>query len=186
MYSPVTNVASLLQGKAAGVAILPSSGTTGTGTKIRIRGANSISLTNEPLIVIDGAYTDRGTNSLSIGTGGQAPSRLNDLNPEDIQSIEVVRGPSAATLYGGDAANGVIVVTTKRGKAGRTQWNAWLEQGVLNDNNEYPDNYRSFGRNIVNGQPTAAIVTCLRRDPGARTLRAGQPHDHESAPGRRP
>lgn len=161
LYSPVTNVASLLQGKAAGVAILPSSGTTGTGAKIRIRGANSISLTNEPLIVIDGAYTDRGTNSLSIGTGGQAPSRLNDLNPEDIQSIEVVRGPSAATLYGGDAANGVIVVTTKRGKAGRTQWNAWLEQGTLDDNNNYPDNYRSFGRNIVNGQPTAATVTCL-------------------------
>jgi TonB-linked SusC/RagA family outer membrane protein len=161
MYSPISNVSNLLQGKAAGVAVLPSSGTTGTGTKIRIRGANSISLTNEPLIVIDGAYTDRGTNSLSIGTGGQAPSRLNDLNPEDIQSIEVVRGPSAATLYGGDAANGVIVVTTKKGKAGRTQWNAWLEYGQLTDNNEYPDNYRSFGRNVVNGTPTAAVVTCL-------------------------
>jgi TonB-linked SusC/RagA family outer membrane protein len=161
MYNPITNVSSLLQGKAAGVAVLPSSGTTGTGTKIRIRGANSISLTNEPLIVIDGAYTDRGTNSLSIGTGGQAPSRLNDLNPEDIQSIEVVRGPSAATLYGGDAANGVIVVTTKRGKAGRTQWNAWLEQGLLQDKNDYPDNYRAFGHNVVGGVPQAAVVTCL-------------------------
>jgi TonB-linked SusC/RagA family outer membrane protein len=160
-YSPVTNISSLLQGKAAGVAILPSSGTTGTGTKIRIRGANSVSLTNEPLIVIDGAYTTRGTNSLSIGTGGQAPSRLNDLNPEDIQSIEVVKGPSAATLYGGDAANGVIVVTTKKGKAGRTQWAAWVEGGVLQDKNDYPDNYKSYGRNLVNGVPTGNPVTCL-------------------------
>lgn len=166
MYSPVTNISSLLQGKAAGVAVLPSSGTTGAGTKIRIRGANSLSLTNEPLIVIDGAYTDRGTNSLSIGTGGQAPSRLNDLNPEDIQSIEVVRGPSAATLYGGDAANGVIVVTTKRGKAGRTQWNAWVERGTLVDANDYPDNYRSYGRNVVGGVPTGNPVTCLLNNLG--------------------
>jgi TonB-linked SusC/RagA family outer membrane protein len=160
-YGTITNLGNLLQGRAAGVAVLPSSGSSGTGTRIRIRGANSVSLTNEPLVVIDGAYTPRGTSSLTIGTGGQAPSRLNDLNPEDIESIEVVKGPAAATLYGGDAASGVILVTTRKGRAGKAQWNAWIEQGLLQDQNSYPDNYRSYGRALVNGTPTGNPGTCL-------------------------
>ncbi len=125
-YSPVSDLADLLSGRTAGVNILQSSGTTGTGTRIRIRGSNSVSLSNEPLIYIDGVGATRGVASLSIGTGGQAPSRLNDINPEDIESIEIIKGPSAATLYGTAAANGVIRITTKRGAAGATRWNFWL------------------------------------------------------------
>ena len=73
--------------------------------------------------------------------GGGTVSKLNDLNPEEIESIEVVKGPSAATLYGTQAANGVIRVTTKRGRAGAPLWNTWFEAGVLKDNTDFPANY---------------------------------------------
>ena len=64
-------------------------------------------------------------------TGGAQPSRVNDLNPDEIENIEIVKGPSAATLYGTDAANGVIVITTKRGRAGSARWNAYAEGGAI-------------------------------------------------------
>src|SRR5207302_7267874 len=66
-------------------------------------------------------------------TGGQAPSRINDINPEDVASVEIVKGPSAAVLYGTDAANGVIQYRTKQGRPGPTQWTAYAEGGTLND-----------------------------------------------------
>lgn len=160
-YSPISDLADLLQGRTAGVNILQSSGTSGTGTRIRIRGANSVSLSNEPLIFIDGVRANQGTSSSSLGTGGQAPSRLNDLNPEEIENIEIIKGPSAATLYGTEAANGVIRITTKRGTTGDTRWNFWLEQGRITDPNPYFDNYRAKGRALTNGVPGASVVTCL-------------------------
>lgn len=141
--APVTTVSDLLVGKTAGVQIIGSAGTTGTGTRIRIRGSSSISLSNEPVIFIDGIRVESGANSGSIGVGGQVPSRLNDLNPEEIESIEIVRGPSAATLYGTDAANGVIRITTKRGQLGSATFGVYAETGIVQDNNDYPANYGS-------------------------------------------
>lgn len=140
--APVTSVSELLTGRAAGVNILQSSGTTGTNARIRIRGANSISLNNEPIIFLDGIRISNSQAQGGLGTGGQTTSRLNDINPEDIESVEVIKGPSAATLYGTDAANGVIRITTKRGRSGGTRWSAYAEQGVLTDPNEYPLNFR--------------------------------------------
>lgn len=159
--APVTSMASLLQARTAGVTVLPSSGTTGTGTRIRVRGANSPNLSNEPLIFVDGVKVNSATGSSSLATGGQAPSRLNDLNPEEIESIEVVKGPSASTLYGTEAANGVIRITTKRGKAGPASWTFYAEGGRLTDANRYPDNFRSMGRTITGGVPSGAARTCL-------------------------
>ncbi len=138
---PITNMADLLSGRAAGVNILPSSGTIGTGTRIRVRGANSVSLANDPLVVVDGIRVDNTAGSYSLYVGGQEPSRINDLNPEDIASIEIVKGPSAAALYGTQAANGVIVITTKRGTAGKARWDFYTEQGVAQDVANYPANY---------------------------------------------
>jgi TonB-linked SusC/RagA family outer membrane protein len=166
--SPVKDLTDVLQGSTPGVTVLPSSGATGSGTRIRIRGANSVSLTNEPLIFIDGARTDRGVSSFSLSVGGQAPSRLNDLNPEEIESIEIVKGPSAATLYGTEAANGVIRITTKKGKAGAPRWNSYIEQGVLQDVNVYPNNYRAFGRTLTGGVPGGAARTCLLTSAAAK------------------
>jgi TonB-linked SusC/RagA family outer membrane protein len=142
--APITEFGNLLSGRAAGVQVLKSSGATGTGTKIRIRGSNSVSLSNEPLYYIDGIRIDATADGYSYNIGGQSTSRINDLNPDDIENIEIVKGPSAATLYGIQAANGVVLITTKRGAAGKARWNAFVEQGVVTDPNTYRTNY--FGR----------------------------------------
>jgi TonB-linked SusC/RagA family outer membrane protein len=138
--APITNIADLLQGRTAGVQIANASGTTGMGSRIRIRGANSISLSNEPLIYVDGVRVNN-SQSFTLYSGGQEPSRLNDFNPEDIESIEIVKGPAAATLYGTEAANGVIRITTKRGRAGEARWNFWAESGLIQEPNTYPLNF---------------------------------------------
>src|SRR5690606_35564807 len=113
----IANVADLLTSRAAGVMVIPGT-QTGAGVRVRIRGQSSISLSNNPIYVIDGIRVESSTGSSSVRVGGTTPSRVGDLNPEEIESIEIVRGPSASTLYGTDAANGVIVITTKRGIAG--------------------------------------------------------------------
>jgi len=137
------NAADLLNSRVPGVEVMQSGGTTGTGSRIRIRGATSLSLRNEPIIVVDGVRIDNVPNADGgLGaSGGQAPSRLNDLNPEDWESVEVVKGPSAAALYGTDAANGVIQIRTKQGRPGPTKWTASSEGGTLNDETNWPTNY---------------------------------------------
>jgi TonB-linked SusC/RagA family outer membrane protein len=142
--APITEFGNLLSGRASGVQVLKSSGATGTGTKIRIRGSNSVSLSNEPLYYVDGVRIDATADGYAYNIGGQSTSRINDLNPDDIENIEIVKGPSAATLYGIQAANGVVLITTKKGVAGRARWNAFVEQGVVTDPNTYRTNY--FGR----------------------------------------
>lgn len=154
--APVTNFGDLIMGRTANVQVLPSAGTVGAGTRIRIRGLNSLSLSNEPIYYVDGVRMESTSSSLSVGTGGQSFSRINDINPEEIESVEIVKGPSAATLYGTQAANGVVRITTKRGLAGRTNWNLYSEAGILRDNNTYPTNYFSWGRQPV----TNATVQC--------------------------
>ena len=152
---PITSVTDLLSGRAAGVQVLKSGGTTGTGARIRIRGSNSISLSNEPLYYIDGVRLESSASSSTLDIGGfgagdprtSGPSRLNDLNPDDIESIEIVKGPAAATLYGIQASNGVVRITTKKGHAGRPRWNLFSETGAVTDNNTYPLNF--FGRDTV-------------------------------------
>ncbi|MFN9795464.1 MAG: SusC/RagA family TonB-linked outer membrane protein [Gemmatimonas sp.] len=149
--SPLGNLNDLLNSRAPGVTV--TSGTqTGTGARIRIRGMNSISLNNEPIWIIDGIRMTSNNANFSTatgsggGTGGNAPSRVGDINPEEIESIEIVKGPSAATLYGTDAANGVILVTTKKGRAGAARWSIYTEGGTLYDRNFYPDAYSLWGK----------------------------------------
>ena len=140
------NLTSLLQGRATGVQVLQSSGTVGTASTIKIRGNGTISLSNTPLIYIDGSRVSNSVQS-GPGVGGQTTSRLNDLALEDIESVEIVKGPSAATLYGAEAAAGVIRITTKRGRSGITEWTFRSEWGANWDNTEWPAtvwNPRSF------------------------------------------
>ena len=155
----ISNMNDLLVAKAPGVQVLPGS-TTGTGGRVRIRGNSSLSLSNNPIYIIDGVRMVSDVNSTSIGIGGSAPSRVNDLNPSDIESIDVVRGPSASTLYGTDAANGVIVIKTKKGKAGRPVWNMYAEQGYIQDNNTYPTAYRGW-RTTPTASTTSNSVQCF-------------------------
>lgn len=140
---PVTHVGDLLTSRVPGVFVSPPV-QTGAGIRIRIRGQSSLSLTNNPIYVIDGVRMEGTTGSSSVSVGGTTPSRIGDLNPEEIESIEIVRGPSAATLYGTDAANGVVVITTKRGIAGRPQWTYYTEQSAITDRNTYPTAYRGW------------------------------------------
>ena len=113
-----TSVLRALSGKSPGINVTASGGDPGSATRIVIRGANSIQTDNQPLIVIDGVPVFN--TSLGGGVEGvQQASRLNDLNPEDIQSVEVLRSASAAALWGSRAQAGVIVITTKKGQSGR-------------------------------------------------------------------
>lgn len=155
---PVSNMGQLLSGRAAGVQVV-SAGATGAGSRIRIRGQASLSLSNDPVVIIDGVRMTSASGSSSIGVGGSTPSRLDDLNPEEIENIEVVKGPSAATLYGTEAANGVINITTKRGKAGKTRWNVYTENGLITDPNTYPLMYYGWGTQL-SGANAGSRVRC--------------------------
>ncbi len=154
-----TDLADLLNARAPNVVVLPAGGTTGTGSRVRIRGSSSLSLSNEPLIVVDGIRVETGAASNSIGVGGQSPSRLNDINVDEIETIEIVKGPSAAALYGTDAANGVIQIRTKRGRPGPTRWTAYAEAGSLSDITAWPANFTSVSNRPV-GQPPGPGVSC--------------------------
>ncbi len=184
--APITEFGNLISGRAAGVQVLKSSGVIGTGTKIRIRGSNSVSLSNEPLYYVDGIRIDATPESYGYDIGGQSTSRINDLNPDDIENIEIVKGPSAATLYGIQAANGVVLITTKRGTAGKPRWNFFTEQGLTTDDNTYRTNF--FGRsddpnfdpfctllNVAQGDCTQSRVEQYNplNDPAQRPFAAG-------------
>ncbi len=160
--TPIANMNDLLVAKAPGVVVLPGA-LTGGGARVRIRGNSSLSLSNNPIYIVDGIRVAGDVNSTSNGIGGSGPSRINDLNPEDIESIDVVRGPSASTLYGTDAANGVIVIKTKQGRAGATVWNAYAEQGYIKDYNKYPIAYRGWrtGTTATTNSTAANTVQCL-------------------------
>jgi TonB-linked SusC/RagA family outer membrane protein len=158
----VSNMADLMTARAAGVLVIPGT-QTGAGVRFRIRGNSSISLTNNPIFVIDGIRVEGTTGSLSVGVGGTTPTRINDINPDEIESIEVVRGPSASTLYGTDAANGVIVIRTKRGIAGRPQWTYYTEQTAITDRNDYPTAYFGWRTGPTAGTTSARtnFVQCF-------------------------
>jgi TonB-linked SusC/RagA family outer membrane protein len=127
--APISNVNQLLGQRTAGVMMLPGTGQVGTGSSVRIRGSSSLSLTNEPIIYIDGVRMDSDAHRGPTQRGGANVSRLNDINPADIQSIEIIKGPAAATLYGTEASNGVIQIITKRGQSGRPQFDVSLRRG---------------------------------------------------------
>ena len=123
---PVPTFEQAIQGRAAGVLVETGNGKLGQGMKIRIRGASSVSAGNQPLYVVDG---------IPITSQNQSSSRANtnpltDLNPADIESIEILKDASAAAIYGSRAANGVVLITTKRGKSGKTAFNIGYFTGV--------------------------------------------------------
>lgn len=188
MKNKSSNPLTSLSGKVAGVNITQASGAAGAGAQIILRGGTSGSETrdNQPLIVVDGIIYD---NSSSVGgnssfDGSQASSttssnRLMDINPEDIENMSILKGPAAAALYGSRAANGVILITTKKGKAGSVEVNlsakyttSWVKdvpkaqttfkRGYMNDvykDGEYQGavyddfSYSSWGERYKDGDP---------------------------------
>lgn len=148
--APIQTVADLLVSKAAGVSLLGGS-SVGAGNRVRIRGTASLSLSNDPIYIIDGVRL-AGGNTQAFGTGSAPGGRLNDINPDDIENIEVLKGPAASATYGTDAATGVIVITTKKGRNGAPRWNTYTEQGLMQDRNTYPEAYTMWGRNAAGAQ----------------------------------
>ena len=114
----VTSIDQMIQGRAAGVQIVSNSGEPGAGVDIRIRGAGSISGGNDPLFIIDGIAIISSPAENSFG--GARINPIADINPLDIERIDILKDANAAAIYGARAANGVVIITTKRGKAGRT------------------------------------------------------------------
>jgi outer membrane receptor protein involved in Fe transport len=161
--APTTNLSDALNSTVPGVVVQSAGGTTGSGTRIRIRGSNSVSLSNEPVLVVDGVRVENGAQSSSIGVGGQQPSRLNDISPQDLEAVQVASGPAASVLYGTDAANGAILMRTRRGQPGATRWTVSAESGVLNDYGAYPLNYTGLtALDSACSLTRVAVGTCVQ------------------------
>ena len=139
------NMSQLLTGRIPGVDVATPGGTIGSSARFRIRGASSLSLSNDPLLIIDGIRVDNNSASTTIGVGGQTPSRFNDINPEDIEKIDILKGPAAGALYGTAAANGVIQITTKHGRSGKTRFTVFGESGSIRNVTPFPRNYAQVG-----------------------------------------
>jgi TonB-dependent starch-binding outer membrane protein SusC len=126
---PVPNFNQAIQGRAAGVFVETQNGKVGEGIKVRIRGAGSVNSSNQPLYVVDG---------IPLAGGGFGSSTA-DINFNDVESFEILKDAAASAIYGSRAANGVVVITTKRGKSGKTQFNLGAQYGT-----NAPTNKRGF------------------------------------------
>lgn len=153
------NVINSLSGKIAGVNVTQAGGSAGAGSTIQIRGGTSLERDNQPLFVVDGIIYD---NSTPIGgnsgfdgatrTSSTNSNRVMDVNPEDIESMSVLKGPAASALYGSRAAAGVVIITTKKGQEGTTAVNFSSKMSV-NWVNRYPEQQGTYKRGFyeVNG-----------------------------------
>ena len=180
--APVSTVTEVLQGRVSGVNVADGSGTLGTAPKITIRGPASISLSDAPIVFIDGVRVDALQRNV-VGNfhgleklGGQSVTALNDINPDDIESIEIVKGPAAATLYGADASAGVINIITKKGRLSARGF----RQSVTAEYDQIKPNFTPYS---VFGTCSAGMV-----QPGGRLEwhigRRAQPHEFDDVRGR--
>ncbi|TVP48494.1 MAG: SusC/RagA family TonB-linked outer membrane protein [Gemmatimonadales bacterium] len=151
--APVSSMSEILTGREPGVLSLPGGGMAGQGARIRIRGSASLSQSNEPVIYVDGIRVDNAQGfGLGVGAPGGSPSRLDDINPESIERIEILKGAAAATLYGTQASNGVIQIFTKRGQSGAPRYEVSVEQGFT----RYPLGRMPNHAGFVTGQGSSS------------------------------
>ncbi|WP_185280933.1 TonB-dependent receptor [Hymenobacter sp. NBH84] len=153
---PVAGLDQALQGRASGVQVTSSSGTPGGAVSVRIRGTNSISASATPLYVVDGVPINTGSYS-DIGVGNQVTNALADINPNDIASMEILKDASAAAIYGSRAANGVVLITTKHGKSGRTRVTLDVYGGVQ-------ETRKKLG--VLTGQESQELINEARTNVG--------------------
>lgn len=167
LKNKTANVINSLSGKIAGVNVTQSSGAAGAGASITLRGGTSLQRDNQPLFVVDGIIYD---NSTSIGgnsafdgaqvTASTYSNRVMDINPEDIESMSVLKGPAAAALYGSKASSGAIIITTKKGQEGAVEINFNTKFGV-NWVNRYPEEQSTYKRGLYNSAGTIEDQTNL-------------------------
>ncbi len=142
-----TNITNALAGKIPGVRISGSGGSF-SGSSIIIRGYNTFTGNNQPLFVIDGIPIDNSGGGIALQTGPVNSNRAIDINQDDIETISVLKGPSAAALYGSRAANGVILITTKKGKAGQKNNIEYSTNYQTEEVNRYPDYQNTYGQGL--------------------------------------
>ncbi|MDB3875228.1 TonB-dependent receptor plug domain-containing protein [bacterium] len=134
------SVDQLLQGRASGVQVIQNNAAPGSGISVKIRGTSSLRGNNEPLYVIDGIIiSSAGEDVLPVGTGNtgqQTQNGLNGINPRDIESIQVLKDASATAIYGSRGANGVVLITTKKGTSGKAKISAFLTNSVRSATNK--------------------------------------------------
>ncbi len=180
---PVPSFEQALQGRAAGVFVEAGNGKLGQGIKVRIRGSSSVSASNEPLYVVDGVPIT--SQNLSSSTAATNP--LVDINPNDIESVDILKDASAAAIYGSRAANGVVLITTKRGKSGKTNFNLGYFVGTSS-----PTNKRQWLNTAefvelfteANGGLTPSLINRFNRYGAAPSTQAsGVAHDSWATPG---
>jgi len=148
----------LLAARVPGVSVMRSSGIVGGGSRVRLRGATGIYATREPIVIVDGVRVDATQNGLGLSIGGQQPSRLDDIDIDQIARIEVLRGPAASALYGTNGAGGVIRITTRApSRSQQLAWSTYAEGGVATDITGYPANYST-------GSGITGEATCTRAD----------------------
>ncbi len=174
--APVNSMQDLINGRAPGVVVMPGTGMVGSGSRIRIRGQSTFSLSGDPLIYVDGVRVDNETGSgISVQAfGSGVVSRLNDFNPEQIESIEILKGPAAATLYGTEAARGVINIITKKGTPGGTRYTFTVKQGAnwfSNPQGRMPVNY---WRNPATGNVESLNIIDYYNQRGENIFRTGR------------
>jgi len=172
---PVTNVTDLLDGRVPGLVVQRTTGAPGDPGRIRIRGASGVLTNNDPIVIVDGVrvYSQQSNaRGANLAAGGfPAPSPIDQIPVQSIETVEVLKGPSAATLYGADAANGVIVITTKRGKPGPAQWSVTADRSTTFIPGRYADDFLRFGHLAADGTPIACQLTTT----------VGAPEQHQVA-----
>ncbi len=135
----LSDMSDLLQGRSAGVLIQDNTGMVGAGSTIRLRGNSSIYSHNYPLVYVDGVRLETHALTSTADEEGQALTPMDMINHNDIERIEIVKGPAATTLYGTEAAAGVIQIFTKRGASGAPRWTLSIDQGMHNMDHIGPD-----------------------------------------------
>ncbi|MEZ4416316.1 MAG: SusC/RagA family TonB-linked outer membrane protein [Gemmatimonadota bacterium] len=162
---PVASVQELLQARTPGLTLVSNGGGAGDGSQIRLRGSGSLSGRFEPVVFVDGVRIESGNQNGQCNNVVHCTNALDFLNPNDIESIEVIKGPAAATLYGAEAASGVIQIITKKGRPGTgMQWTASMDAGTSDWVLDRPQTY---------WQCTQANVNDAVRFPGCQGVTAG-------------
>jgi len=166
--APGASVQQLLNARAPGLVVMPQTGQVGGSAKVRIRGASSMNLDNEPLIYVDGIRVDNANFQGPLGA-----SRLNDFNPDDIESVEIIKGPAASTLYGTEAANGVIQIITKKGRIGTPTFGVTARMGTNEFANLEERMYTNWWRNPATGEVQSLNLATAERLRGTPLFETG-------------
>ncbi len=178
------SITQAIQGKAGGVQVTQKSGSPGGGISIRVRGTTSINASSDPLYVVDGIPVNSTTNftggsTFDFGGGTQGINVLSSINPSDVQSVEVLKDAASSSIYGSRAANGVVLITTKKGTAGQSQFNFNMYEGFSQvpreryydfmNTEQYQDYMKDYYAILQQQDPNAVIPEQIFANPGVNT-----------------